>query len=55
LPFGHFKRNLGVDSFLLRGLAGVRAEMSLLSTCFNLVRLISLVGVSGLVAKLSPL
>lgn len=55
LPFGHFKRNLGVDSFLLRGLAGVRAEMSLLSSCFNLVRLISLVGVSGLVARLSPL
>ena len=55
LPFGHLKRNLGVDSFLLRGLAGVRAEMSLLSTCFNLVRLISLVGLSTLVAKLSPL
>ena len=55
LPFGHFKRNLGVDSFLLRGLAGVRAEMSLLGSCFNLARLISLVGVSGLVARLSPL
>ena len=54
LPFGHVKRNLGVDSFLLRGLAGVRAEMALLSSCFNLARLISLVGVSALVAKLLP-
>ena len=53
LPFGHIKRNLGVDSFLLRGLAGVRAEMSLLSSCFNMVRLIGLFGVSGLVERLS--
>jgi hypothetical protein len=55
LPFGHLKRNLGVDSFLLRGLAGVRAEMSLLSSCFNLARLIGLLGVSGLIARLSRL
>ena len=26
LPFGHMKWNLGVPSFLLRGLSGVRAE-----------------------------
>ncbi|MFH1613133.1 MAG: hypothetical protein ABIB46_05375 [bacterium] len=25
LPFGHIKRNLGVQSFLLRGLGGVKA------------------------------
>ena len=55
LPFGHIKRNLGVGSFLLRGLAGVRAEMSLLSSCFNMVRLIGLFGVSGLVERLSLL
>lgn len=53
LPFGHLKRNLGVDSFLLRGLAGVGAEMSLLSSCFNMARLIGLFGVSGLIARLS--
>jgi transposase len=53
LPFGHLKHNLGVDSFLLRGLAGVRAEMSLLSSCFNLARLITLLGVAGLVARLT--
>jgi transposase len=55
LPFGHLKRNLGVDSFLLRGLAGVRAEMSLLASCFNVTRLIGLLGTSGLIAKLSNL
>ena len=53
LPFGHLKRNLGVGSFLLRGLTGVRAEMSLLSSCFNMARLIGLLGVSGLIARLS--
>lgn len=53
LPFGHIKRNLGVDHFLLRGFEGVRAEMAILSNCFNLVRLIGLFGVSGLLEKLA--
>ena len=48
LPFGHFKRNLGADHFLLRGLAGVRAEMALLASCFNVSRLMGLFGVAGL-------
>jgi transposase len=51
-PFGHFKRNLSSGYFLLRGLAGVRAEMSLLASCFNIRRLITLLGVSGLIARL---
>jgi transposase len=55
LPFGHLKRNLGAGHFLLRGLSGVRAEMSLLASCFNVARLIGLFGVAGLVAKLSAL
>jgi len=46
LPFGHIKRNLGVQSFLLRGLDGVRAEMSLLATCFNIRRMITILGVA---------
>ncbi len=53
LPFGHIKSNLGVSSFLLRGLESVRAEMSLLCSCFNIVRLIGLFGVSGLLSKLA--
>ena len=44
LPFGHMKRHLGVSGFVLRGLSGVRAEMSLLATCFNVSRMITLLG-----------
>ena len=55
LPFGHIKRNLGAGHFLLRGLAGVRAEMSLLASCFNVARLIGLFGVRGLIAQLAAL
>ena len=53
LPFGHIKRNLKVDSFLLRGLDGVKAEASVLASCFNIARMISLMGVSGFLAKLT--
>jgi len=51
-PFGHIKRNLGVTSFLLRGLEGVKAEMSLLTSCFDITRMINIVGVPLLVAIL---
>jgi transposase len=53
LPFGHIKHNLKVDSFLLRGLKGVKAEASILATCFNLVRMINLLGVPALVRELN--
>jgi len=43
-PFGHIKRNLKTDGFLLRGLNGVQAEMSMLATCFNIARMITLLG-----------
>ena len=36
----------GADHFLLRGLAGVHAEMSLPAGCFNVSRLIGLFGVA---------
>lgn len=52
LVFGHIKRNLGVSSFLLRGREGVRAEMSVLSICFNLRRMMSLLGQNGLILRL---
>ena len=51
-PFGHIKRNLKTDSFLLRGQDGVQAETSLLSTCFNIARMITIMGVSGILQKL---
>jgi len=52
LPFGHIKRNLKVDSFLLRGFDGVKAEASMLASCFNIARMISIIGVTELIAKL---
>jgi len=51
LPFGHIKRNLGVNAFLLKGIDGVRAEMSLLASCFNIVRMINIIGVTTFAAK----
>jgi len=55
LPFGHIKRNLGVKDFLLRGIDGVKAEMSVLATCFNMARMISIFGVTGLIKELIPI
>ncbi len=52
-PFGHIKRNLKTDGFLIRGQIGVNAETSLLATCFNLARMITILGVSGLIEKLT--
>lgn len=52
LLFGHMKRNLGAGQFLLRGRKGVNAELSLLSTCFNIARMITLVGIPALILKL---
>jgi hypothetical protein len=54
-PFGHMKRNLKTDSFLLRGQPGVQAETSLLASCFNIVRMISILGVSGMIRKLQTI
>ena len=52
-PFGHIKHNLGAGAFLLKGLAGVKAEMALLTSCFNIVRMINILGVPKLMAELT--
>jgi transposase len=52
LPFGHIKRNLMFDSFLLRGRDGAKAEISLAATCFNVARMITLIGITGFIEKL---
>ena len=52
-PFGFIKKVLGYGQFLLRGRQGVRAEASMLATCFNLRRMITLLGgVAGFIAAL---
>jgi len=55
LPFGHFKHNLGARNFLLRGKNHVKAEASLLSTCFNIRRMITILGFPGLISQLKCL
>ena len=53
LPFGHLKRNLHVESFLLRGLKGVKAEMALRISSFFTTYLLASFVASTLVAMLS--
>lgn len=48
-PFGHIKRNLKTDAFMTRGRDCVQAETSILATCFNLTRMMSLVGIESLI------
>ena len=36
--------HLGITTFLLRGREGVQAEISIAATCFNIVRMITLIG-----------
>ncbi len=50
-PFGHLKKNLGVHQFLLRGKAKVDSEIAVLSTCFNIRRLMTIVGIPQLITK----
>lgn len=51
-PFGHIKRNLGTDHFLLRGREGVKAEMSILSTCFNIRRMMTILGFDKMMERM---
>ena len=53
LPFGHMKRNLGAGQFMLRGKPKVDAEVSILSTCFNIARMITILGIPRLILELS--
>lgn len=53
LPFGHMKRNLGAGQFMLRGQPKVNAEISILSTCFNIARMITIVGIPRLILELN--
>ena len=54
-PFGHIKRNLKTPAFLLRGRDGVQAETSVLGTCFNVARMITIFGVHELLGRLKLL
>jgi len=53
LPFGHIKHNLKAGQFLLRSKPGVNSELAVLATCFNIARMITLVGIPELILKLN--
>lgn len=50
--FGHFKKNLGFMYYLLRGKLGANAELALVSICFNIRRMITILGYKDLIQKL---
>lgn len=52
LPFGHVKRNLKFDGFLMRGRQSAKAEFSLAAVCFNMARMITILGVVPLIHQL---
>jgi transposase len=52
-PFGFIKKILGFGQFYLRGREGAGAEASILATCFNVRRMVTLLGgVSGFIASI---
>lgn len=53
-PFGFIKKILGFVQFQLRGLEGAAAEASIVATCFNVRRMITILnGVAGFKAAIS--
>ena len=56
LPFGHIKRTLNGGAFLVRGLKAVNGEMAIFASCFNIARMITLLGgVGPMISKLRAL
>lgn len=54
-PFGHIKQNLHVGHFLLRGREKVNAEISMLATCFNIARMMTIIGITKLITDLKAI
>ncbi len=54
--FGHIKRNLNAGYFLMKGIEGAKAEFSILTSCFSIIRMITLLGgVRLMITKLKTL
>ena len=51
-PFGTIKAWMGTTHFLTRRLKNVRTEMALNVLAYNIKRMISIVGIRGLVAAI---
>jgi hypothetical protein len=51
-PFGVVKRQWGYDHFLLKGIDKVEAESNLIFLCYNLKRVINILGINILIKRL---
>jgi transposase len=51
-PFGVVKRQWGYDHVLLKGIAKVDAEVNLIFMCYNLKRIINILGINDLIERL---
>lgn len=52
-PFGYIKKAIGFGQFGLKGRKGAQAEAAIVATCFNLTRMIAILGgVKGFIARL---
>ncbi len=47
-PFGTLKRRAGGDHFLVRSFNKVRGEWGLMVLCYNLTRIINILGITAL-------
>jgi transposase len=52
-PFGTLKCRAGYRHFLVRGFNKVRGEWSLMALCYNLTRVLNILGIEGFKAKLA--
>ena len=52
-PFGTLKCRAGYRHFLLRGFDKVRGEWSLMALCYNVTRMLSILGFDGFIARLA--
>ena len=52
-PFGTLKCRAGYRHFLVRGLAAVRGEWSLMTLCYNFTRVLAILGLEGFMERLA--
>jgi len=52
-PFGTIKCRAGYRHFLVRGFAKVRGEWSLMALCYNLARVVNILGLDRFIARLA--
>lgn len=53
-PFGTIKAWMGATHFQMRRLKNVRTEMALHVLAYNIKRMLSIIGVPGMMAALAP-